>query len=159
MNNAVPETKAARRLLAATDELVSMHVGGQLVGIPVRVVQDILGFQRITRVPLAAPEIAGVLNLRGRIVTAIDLRRRLGMRTVDAGQPAMSVVCEHGGELYSLLIDQIGEVLQPPADCFDLDLTPLSPSWREFSKGIYRLDAQLLVLLDVGRVLAFETVH
>lgn len=159
MNKTVSDMKTARRPGAVAEELVTMHVGGQLVGIPVRVVQDILGFQRITRVPLAAPEIAGVLNLRGRIVTAIDLRRRLGMLANDDAKPAMSVVCEHGGELYSLLIDQIGEVIQPPPDRFDLDLTPLSPAWREFSKGIYRLDGQLLVVLDVGRVLEFESLH
>ncbi|HEX2529792.1 MAG TPA: chemotaxis protein CheW [Geminicoccus sp.] len=156
MNSSIAEPKSSRRPQAAAEELVSMHVGGQLVGIPVRIVQDILGFQRITRVPLAAREIAGVLNLRGRIVTAIDLRQRLGMDAVVSDRPSMSVVCEHGGELYSLLIDQIGEVLQPPADRFDTDLTPLTQCWREFSRGIYRLDNQLLVLLDVGRVLAFN---
>jgi purine-binding chemotaxis protein CheW len=155
MNSSVAETRTVRRPVAAAEELVSMHVGGQLVGIPVRIVQDILGFQRITKVPLAAREIAGVLNLRGRIVTAIDLRQRLGM-DVGMDRSGMSVVCEHGGELYSLLIDQIGEVLQPPADRFDTDLTPLTAAWREFSKGIYRLDTQLLVLLDVGRILEFN---
>ena len=158
MNTSVSDARSARRPGAVAEELVSMHVGGQLVGIPVRVVQDILGSQRITRVPLAAPEIAGVLNLRGRIVTAIDLRRRLGMHSAETA-PSMSVVCEHGGELYSLLIDQIGEVLQPPPDRFDTDLTPLSSAWRDFSKGIYHLDARLLVLLDVGRILDFGMPH
>ena len=74
---------------------------------PVLGVRDILSEQTITRIPLAPPEIAGSLNLRGRIVTAIDLRRRLRPAAAPAGQPRMSVVAEQGGELYALLVDQV----------------------------------------------------
>ncbi|MCB1969192.1 MAG: chemotaxis protein CheW [Geminicoccaceae bacterium] len=138
-------------------ELVSMIVAGQLVGIPVDTVQDILGAQRITPVPMAAREVAGVLNLRGRIVTAINLRRRLKIPDPADGQTSgMSVVVAHEGELYSLLIDQVGEVLTPPADRFERDVVSLSPAWRDVATGIFRLDNQLLVLLDVGRVLQFD---
>ncbi|MEZ5826524.1 MAG: chemotaxis protein CheW [Geminicoccaceae bacterium] len=138
-------------------ELVSMIVAGQLVGIPVDTVQDILGAQRITPVPMAAREVAGVLNLRGRIVTAINLRRRLGIPDdPNAGAAEMSVVVAHEGELYSFLIDQVGEVLTPPADRFERDVVSLSPAWRDVATGIFRLDEQLLVLLDVGRVLQFD---
>ena len=141
---------------AETAEIVGV-VAGQLVGIPVDTVQDILGAQRITPVPMAAREVAGVLNLRGRIVTAINLRRRLKIPDPADGQTSgMSVVVAHEGELYSFLIDQVGEVLTPPADRFERDVVSLSPAWRDVATGIFRLEGQLLVLLDVGRVLQFD---
>ncbi|MFP4125943.1 MAG: chemotaxis protein CheW [Alphaproteobacteria bacterium] len=135
------------------NELVSIWLDAQLVGIPVAQVQDILGPQRITAVPRAAAEIAGMLNLRGRIVTAIDLRVRLGMRPRAADADSMSVVVEHKGELYSLLIDRVGEVLEAPLDRFEADTGALSPAWRELASGVFRLEQRLLVVLDVGRVL------
>ena len=137
-------------------ELVTMIVADQLVGIPVSTVQDILGPQRITKVPMSSHEVAGVLNLRGRIVTAVDLRSRLGMTPIERPADNMSVVVEYDAELYSLLIDQVGEVLSPPADRFERDVVALSPAWREVASGIYRLDDQLLVQLDIGRVFQFE---
>ena len=86
---------------------------------PVLGVRDILGEQTITRIPLAPPEIAGSLNLRGRIVTAIDLRRRLRLPPPPPGQPRMSVVAEQGGELYALLVDQVSEVMSLKASAFE----------------------------------------
>src|SRR5579863_8155366 len=81
---------------------VTLTIADQLCGVPVLGVRDILGEHTITRIPLAPPEIAGSLNLRGRIVTAIDLRQRLCLPQAPAGQPRMSVVAELGGELYAL---------------------------------------------------------
>src|ERR1700744_6311264 len=95
---------------AANDEervFVTLTVADQLCGVPVLGVRDILGEHKITRIPLAPPEIAGSLNLRGRIVTAIDLRRRLHLPAAPDDQPQMSVVAEQGGELYALLVDQV----------------------------------------------------
>ena len=135
-----------------------MIVADQLVGIPVSTVQDILGPQRITKVPMSSREVAGVLNLRGRIGTAIDLRSRLGMQPIERPGDSMSVVVEHESELYSLLIDQVGEVLSPPIDRFERDVVALAPAWREVAYGIYRLEERLLVQLDIGRVFQFERV-
>src|SRR5271155_4711212 len=98
--------------------LVTLTVADQLCGVPVLGVRDILGEQVITRIPLAPPEIAGSLNLRGRIVTAIDLRRRLRLPPAPPGTPRMSVVAEQAGELYALLVDQVAEVLSLPAGAF-----------------------------------------
>ena len=137
-------------------EFVSVTVADQLFGIPVLQVQDVLGPQRITRVPLAPPEVAGSLNLRGRIVTAIDLRTRLRLPPLREGQSGMSVVVDHGGELYSVLVDAVGEVLRLGADTAERNPATLDPTWREVSGGIYRLDKALLIVLDVARVLDFS---
>ncbi len=133
---------------------VTLTVADQLCGIPVLGVRDILGAQAITRIPLAAREIAGSLNLRGRIVTAIDLRRRLGLPDAAPGSVPMSVVAEQGGELYALLVDQVSEVMTLREAAFESNPPTLPPQWSEFSAGIYRLQDRLLVVLDVARLLA-----
>ena len=135
---------------------VTLTVADQLCGVPVLGVRDILGEQTITRIPLAPPEIAGSLNLRGRIVTAIDLRRRLKLPPPPAGTPRMSVVAEQGGELYALLVDQVSEVMNLRSDAFERNPPTLPPAWAAFSTGIYRLDGQLLVVLDVAKLLALS---
>jgi purine-binding chemotaxis protein CheW len=140
----------------ANDEqvFVTLTLGEQLCGVPVQGVRDILSDQTITRIPLAPAEIAGSLNLRGRIVTAIDLRRRLKLPPAPAGQPRMSVVAEQSGELYALLVDQVSEVMTLRGAEFERNPPTLPPEWAAYSDGIYRLDGKLLVVLDVGRLLA-----
>lgn len=138
-----------------SQEFVTMTIHGQLFGIPVLSVQDVLGSQKLTRIPLAAKEVAGALNLRGRIVTAIDVRRRLGLPPADGDSDGMSVVVDFRGELYSLIIDSVGEVLSLPDDSFERNPATLDPAWREVSLGVYRLEKQLLVILDVARLLDF----
>ncbi len=134
-------------------DFVSMSVAGQLFGIPVLTVQDVLGPQRMTRVPLAPPEVAGSLNLRGRIVTAIDFRIRLGLGPRPEGEEGMNVVVEIGGEPYSLIVDTVGEVQSFAAD--DREQTPasLDSVWRSIAAGIYRLDDKLMVVIDVAKLL------
>lgn len=151
MQSIVAEAPAAS---GTERDFVTAHVGGQLFGIPVLAVRDILGPQRLASIPLAPPEIAGALNLRGRIVTAIDLRRRLGLDPADR-KSSMSVVVEHRGELYSLLIDEVGEVLSAPADAFERNPPTMESRWREVSVGVFRLEDRLLVILDVERLLTF----
>ncbi len=133
--------------------LVTLSVAGQLCGLPVQSVRDVLGPQSITRIPLALPEIAGSLNLRGKIVTAIDLRRRLDLPPAAAGAPRMSIVTEQGTELYALLVDQVTEVLTLPAAGIERVPPNLPPGWRRFSTGVHRLADRLMVILDLGRVL------
>jgi purine-binding chemotaxis protein CheW len=137
-------------------DYVTMSIGDQMFGIPVLTVQDVLGPQNIARVPLAPPEVAGSLNLRGRIVTAIDVRPRLGLPTREGGKAAMSVVVEHENELYSLLVDSVGEVLSLNSRDYQRNPPTLSPRLREFSDGIYRLNGSLLVVLSVGSLLDFN---
>lgn len=138
---------------SAAGLFVTMTIAEQLFGVPVLSVHDVLGPQKITRIPLAPAEVAGALNLRGRIVTAIDVRTRLGLEPRPADQKGMSIVVEHGGEHYSLMVDSVGEVLSLPPEAFERNLSTLDPRWREVSAGIYRLEGQLLVVLEVDRVL------
>src|SRR5271165_1278397 len=95
--------------LETMTDYVTATVGGQLFGLPIGRVQDVFVLDRMTRVPLAAPEIAGVLNLRGRIVTAIDMRRRLGLIERNEARKRMAIGIECNGESYGLMIDAIGE--------------------------------------------------
>jgi purine-binding chemotaxis protein CheW len=136
-------------------DYVTMSIGGQLFGIPVLKVQDVLGPQKITRVPLAPEEVAGSLNLRGRIVTAVDVRLRLGLPKKEDEKSSMSVVVEHESELYSLLVDSVGEVLSLEAQDYQRNPPTLNPRLREFSDGIYRLNESLLVVLSVSSLLNF----
>ena len=139
-----------------SQDFVTMTIYNQLFGIPVLTVQDVLGPQKITRIPLASPEVAGALNLRGRIVTAIDVRKHLGLPAASEGSVSMSVVVDFHGELYSLIIDSVGEVLSLPANSFERNPATLDAAWREISTGVYRLKDQLLVVLDVARLLTFK---
>lgn len=139
----------------ARSEFVTVILDGQMIGLPILSVRDIFQPQTITRVPLAPPEVAGSLNLRGRIVTAIDMRRRLLLEPLDEDAKPMSVVVEHDGELYSLIFDEVGDVMGLPDDRLERNPATLEPVWRDVSNGIYRLDAELMVVLDVAKILDF----
>jgi purine-binding chemotaxis protein CheW len=132
---------------------VTLMVAGQLFGVPIHSVQDVLGPQRINRIPLAPSEVAGSLNLRGRIVTAIDLRKRMGMPERSQDQSCMSVVVDHNGELYSLIMDSAGEVMSLPASEFESNPATLDPLWQDVTSGIFQLDGRLLVILEIERLL------
>jgi len=134
-------------------EFVTAVIGGQLFGLPISRVQDVFMPQRLTRVPLSSVEIAGVLNLRGRIVTVIDMRARLGVDKADDGKPPMAVGVDLRGESYGLLIDQIGEVLRLSEGSREENPVNLDPRMAKFAGGVHRLDGQLMVVLDVDRVL------
>ena len=134
-------------------EYVTVTIGDQLFGLPIARVQDVFAPDRLTHVPLAAPEIAGLLNLRGRIVTAIDMRRRLGLPPLEGGRQRMAVGIEYKGESYGLLIDAIGEVMKLAANGGEDNPVNLDPQLARVSAGVHRLDGSLLVVLDVDRVL------
>jgi purine-binding chemotaxis protein CheW len=148
-------TKNSAANPAEDRDLVTVTIADQLFGIPVLSVQDVLGPQKITRIPLAPPEVAGALNLRGRIVTAIDVRRRLNLPPRANDIAGMNLVVEHKGEPYSLMIDSVGEVLSVPFEAYERNPATLNSRWREISGGIYRLDDKLLVVLDVDLLFDF----
>jgi purine-binding chemotaxis protein CheW len=138
-------------------EYVTVMIGGQLFGLPISRVQDVFMPDRITRVPLSAPEIAGVLNLRGRIVTAIDMRRRLGLGPRTDDKPSMAVGIELKGESYGLLIDTVGEVMKLGEETREPNPVNLDGRLARVSGGVHRLDGQLMVILDVDHVLNTAT--
>lgn len=154
---AVPGTMKAGHSAIGDDPAASfltLLVADSLCGVPVLSVRDVITAQAITRIPLAPPEVAGSLNLRGRIVTAIDLRRRLGLPPRPAGLAGMSVVVERDAELYSLLVDEVGDVVPLPPEGRAAKPPTLDPLWREVAGGVHRLEDRLVILLDVERVLA-----
>ena len=134
-------------------EYVTAMIGGQLFGLPILNVQDVFSPERLTRVPLAPAEIAGVLNLRGRIITLIDMRRLLGLGERKEKTPPMAVGVEMRGESYGLLIDSVGEVLKLEEAAREPAPVNLDPRLARVCAGIHRLEGQLLVILDVDRVL------
>ena len=135
------------------NEYVTALIGGQLFGLPILRVQDVFAPERLTSVPLSPPEVAGVLNLRGRIVTLIDMQCRLGLGSRENGQQAMAIGVESRGESYGLLIDSVGEVLKLDNQSWEPNPSNLDARLASVSTGIYRLDSQLLMVLDVDRVL------
>jgi purine-binding chemotaxis protein CheW len=134
-------------------DYVSFTTAGQLFGLPIEHVQDVFTLANITRVPLAGSEIAGVLNLRGRIVTVIDLASRLQL---DGSRDAHMVVgIERGAESFGILVDRVGEVLALSDG--DREPTPvnLDPTLAAVATGVFRLDNRILVALDADRILDF----
>jgi purine-binding chemotaxis protein CheW len=134
-------------------EFVTVTIGGQLFGLPIGQVQDVFVPGQMTPVPLAPPEIAGVLNLRGRIITAIDMRTRLGLPALDQREETMAVGIESVCESYGLIVDAVGEVMK--LDDRERQPAPvnLDPSLAGIAAGIHRLDGELLVVLDIRRLL------
>jgi purine-binding chemotaxis protein CheW len=150
-----PTAAAAKAVSAegAVTEYVTTMIGGQLFGMPISRVQDVFMPERLTRVPLSSGAGAGGLKMRGRIVTAIDMRARLGLPKNADGKPPMAVGVELRGESYGLLIDSIGEVLKLPDDGREVNPVNLDPRMAKMSDGVHRLDGQLMVVLDVDRIL------
>ncbi len=143
------------------EDFVSFMVGGQMFGIPILMVQDILRVERIAAVPLAPPKIKGSINLRGRIVTVVSVRECLGIDERDESADSevstdMGVTVEQDHDLYTLLVDSIGDVISISSDCYESNPSTLDPVWREFAIGVYRLEERLMVVLDVERLLGVK---
>jgi purine-binding chemotaxis protein CheW len=137
----------------SADQFVTLLLADQLFGVPVLQVRDVLREQPINRIPLASPEIAGNLNLRGRIGTAIDLRRRLRLPQAPPGTPNMAVVTEREGDLYALIVDQVCEVLTLGSAQFERNPLTLMPDRARYCAGLYRMETSLMLVLDLDRVL------
>ena len=138
---------------AKVTDYVTFASAGQLFGLPIERVQDVFKPSHMTRVPLAGPEIAGVLNLRGRIVTAIHLCNRLDLPSRANTAAAMAIGIESGTESFGLLVDAVGEVLKLPDSEREPNPINLDRKLARVSAGVFRLDGELLVVLDVDRVL------
>ncbi len=136
-----------------TQQFVTMRLGSQLFGISVMAVRDVMRRQQIAAVPLAPAVIAGSLNLRGRIVTAIDMRVRLGLPTYPVPEKVMKVVVEYQHELFALMVDAVGDVLALPMSRFEKVPSNMDTNWRSVAAGVFKLEKELLVILDVASVI------
>jgi len=133
-------------------KLVTVVLGGQLLGIDVAQVQDVIRLGAVSPVPLAPRWIAGVMNLRGRIVTAIDLRARFGLSPRQDRAGSMCVVVEHLGEPYGLIVDDVGDVIDVDPEQIEANPPTLDRRWQQVSDGIVKLDV-LMVLASVRAIM------
>lgn len=138
------------------EEFVTVTVADQIFGLPIDRVHDVFIASALTAVPLAPREIVGLLNLRGRVVTALCLRRRLGLPDRADTQQNMAVGLERQGESYGLLVDGVGEVMKLSPERQEPNPVHMDGRWVKLSRGVHRLDDKLLIILDVDAVLSFD---
>lgn len=133
-------------------QYVTVRIGPQLFGLPIEMVHEVFVPDHITRVPLSSHEIEGVLNLRGRIMTMVNMRAMLGLPS-NAESRRMAVGIEHHGESFGLMIDEVGEVLVLDPARGESKPTNLDAHWSDIVTGVYRLKGQLMLVLDVDLAL------
>lgn len=141
-------------------DYVTVMLNEQMFGLPIKRVHDVFVTNNITVVPLAPPQIVGLLNLRGRVVTAISLRQRLGLPpagAIDGQNGQMALGIEDNGEPFALIVDKIGEVLKLDETTLESNPVHLDPVWAQVSAGIHRLDERILIILDIDAVLNFQS--
>jgi purine-binding chemotaxis protein CheW len=137
--------------LEGSGQFATFFVADLFFGVDVLRVQEVLRFQAMTRVPQAPSVIEGLINLRGQIVTAVDMRRRLRLAPRAGGQTPMNMVVRTEDGAVSLLVDEIGDVLDVDAGSFERPPENLSPAARELIRGVYKLKGRLLLILDTER--------
>jgi purine-binding chemotaxis protein CheW len=135
-------------------QFCTFNVDSLFLGIEVQQVQEVIRYQEMTRVPLAPTAIRGLINLRGQIVTAIDMRCWLGLPPRQPGELPMNVVVRDGENAVSFLVDRIGDVLEVDDELFELPPPTVHPSVRGLILGAYKLTDRLLLVLDTRRALA-----
>lgn len=143
--------------MAAEQQYCTFFVDGHYFGLDVRRVQEIIRYQEMTRVPLAPHVVRGLINLRGQIVTAIDLRRRLELKERRADQLPVNVVVRTEDGAISLLVDEIGDVLEVSEELFERPPETLRGIARELILGAYKMDDRLLLLLDTEKTLRCDS--
>ena len=140
-----------------TDDFVTFIVDGQLFGIPVFQVSDIHNIDDIAAIPMAPPQVMGSINLRGRIVTVIDVRTCLGLPTApnraNGSSKKMGVTIEQGNDLYTLLVDQIGEVVSVASEQREAVPQTIDPRWKGVALFVYRLEDKLMIVLDPDQLI------
>ncbi len=147
----------AVRSQSDTEAFVTFTVAGQLFGVPVIRVQDILTPDVIAPVPGSPKEVRGLINLRGRIVTVIDMRTHLSLPKAEAGPCGMCVTVESRGDFYTLFVDSVGDVVTLPKSLREGNPATLDAVWRDVADAVYRTDRGLMVALHVDHLLAIET--
>lgn len=141
----------------ATQQFCTFYVDGIQFGIEVLKVQEVLKYQEMTPVPLASSVVSGLINLRGQIVTALDLRMRISLPPRPEGAKPMNVVIRAEDGAVSLLVDEIGDVIEATEDTFEDPPATLAPAARDLIRGVYKLDQRLLLILDTDKALSVES--
>lgn len=148
------ETDGAASVKTSDNQLLTFYLDQQIFGIPVKYIKDIFKSTEITKVPLAPAEVAGVVNLRGHIVTAIDLRQKLCLAPPKGGlQATMNIAVDVGEEMYSFIVDKVADVAMFSKKDFEDNPTTLDEKLKELSMGIYKLEGKLLIVLDVKKII------
>lgn len=137
--------------MSNTRQFCTFYLNGLYFGVEVLQVQEVLRYQQMTRVPLAPPTIQGLINLRGQIITAVDLRHRLELPPRPEAQLPMNVVVRAAGGAISLLVDEIGDVVEINDDVFERPPETLRGVARELVSGVYKLKERLLLVLDTDK--------
>jgi purine-binding chemotaxis protein CheW len=137
--------------MAELKQYCTFYVDDILFGVEVLDVQEVLRYQEMTEVPMAASEIRGLINLRGQIITAIDLRNRMKLPPRPDDQKPMNVVIRAHGEVVSFLVDSIGDVLEVDDESFEPAPGTVDSSTRELVSGVYKLEGQLMMILDATK--------
>lgn len=134
-------------------QFATFYLGDLFLGVEVEKVQEVLRYQEMTPVPLASPVVRGLINLRGQIVTAIDLRRRFEIEERPHGKRPMNVVLRAEEAPVSLLVDEIGDVLQIGEETLEAAPETLEGPARELIRGVFKLDGALLLVLDAEQAM------
>jgi purine-binding chemotaxis protein CheW len=137
-------------------QFATFVLDGLFFGVEVLKVQEVIRYQEMTRVPLAPPEISGLINLRGQIVTALDLRRRLELHPRPADQLPMNVVVRTDDGAVSLLVDEIGDVVEVSEESFERPPETIRGVARELIRGVYKLKERLLLILDTEKTVTLD---
>ena len=143
--------------MSISNQYCTFQLDNLFFGVEVQKVQEVIRYQEMTRVPLASPVVRGLINLRGQIVTAIDLRCRLELKPLPEGRLPMTVVVRTADGPISLLVDEIGDVLEVNASTFERPPETLKGEARELIRGAYKLKDRLLLTLDTERVVEMNT--
>jgi purine-binding chemotaxis protein CheW len=138
--------------MGSSQQFCTFFLDGHFFGTPVPQVQEVIQYQAMTRVPLAPEVVSGLINLRGQIVSAIDLRKRLGLKDRPEGQLPMNVVVRTNDGAVSLLVDEIGDVIEVEEEMLETPPETLQGLAREVIRGVYKLTGHLLLALDIERV-------
>ena len=141
----------------ANRQLCTFLLDNLLLGIEVMNVQEVIRYQEMTAVPLASSVVRGLINLRGQIVTAIDMRARLGLPARTNGELPMNVVVRTSDGVVSLLVDEIGDVVEVDERFYERAPETMASAFRDLVPGVYKLDGALLLLLDAARIAALGT--
>lgn len=145
--------------MAETRQFCTFFLENYFFGIDVRQIQEVFRYHEQTRVPLAPKVVSGLINLRGQIVTVIDLRRRLELSERADAQPPMNVVVRHGDNMVNLLVDEVGDVVNVADDLFEPAPETLEGVARELIVGAYKLEDQLLLILDTEKAVDLERLN